>query len=226
MLELIIDDISSEDYGLCLTERPIIPTPIRDVEQINVRGRNGSLTRKYGYLDIDIPVRLNLMTDALKGDVRALKPWLLNGAKLQLSDDSVYYVINNTVVGDIENEIAEYGVFDVVFNCKPFAIEDIIFPAITVKGATVYNPGTATADPYIKVTGSGSITLTINGRGFLMTLTDYIEIDSELGYTYRGTAGMDDKVNGKLPTLDPGANVVSWTGTVTKVEIKTKAVYL
>ena len=225
MLELIIDDISSEDYGLCLMERPIIPTPIRDVEQINVRGRNGSLTRKYGYLDIDIPVRLNLMTDALKGDVRALKPWLLNGTKFQLSDDSVYYVINNVVMGDVENEIAEYGLFDITFNCKPFAYEDISPFTLTASG-TVYNPGTEKALPYIKVTGSGAITLDINGRDLSMTLTDYVVIDSELGYAYRGTAGADNLINGELPYLEPGSNVISWTGTVTSVEVKYKAVYV
>ena len=225
MLELIIDDISSEDYGLCLMERPIIPTPERDVEQTPIRGRNGSLTRKYGYMDIDIPVTLNLMTDALKGDVRMLKPWLLNATKLQFSDDGVYYIVNHVSMGDVGNEIAEYGVFDAVFNCKPLACEDVVYSPLTAPG-TIYNPGTEKSLPYIKVTGTGNVSLIINGRAFSMTLTDYIEIDSELGYTHRGVPGMDDKVNGELPYLDPGANAISWGGTVTSVEIRTKAVYL
>ena len=197
MLELLINDISSADYDLCVFERPIIPTPERDVERINVRGRHGSLTKKYAYKDINIPITLNLMTDALKADVRYIKAWLLNGTKLQFSDDTVYYIVNNVVMGDVENEIEEYGLFDIVVNCKPFQYED-----------------------------SGAITLDINGRDFLMTLTDYIEIDSELGYTYRGTAGMDNKVNGELPILDIGSNTISWTGSVTKIEIKTKVAYL
>ena len=225
MLELIIDDISSEDYGLCLMERPIIPTPERDVVQIPVRRRNGSLTRKYGYLNIDIPVRLNLMTETLKADVRALKPWLLNGTKLQLSDDSAYYVINNVVMGDIENEIAEYGLFDVTFNCKPFAYEDISPVTLTASG-TIYNPGTEKALPYLKVTGSGAITLDINGRDLSMSLTDYVEIDSELGHAYRGQAGADNLINGEPPYLDPGANVISWTGTATSVEVRYRVVYV
>ena len=225
MLELLINDISSADYDLCVYDRPIIPTPERDVEQINVRGRHGSLTKKYAYKDINIPITLNLMTDALKADVRYIKAWLLNGAKLQFSDDAVYYIVNNVVMGDVENEIEEYGLFEIVVNCKPFQFEDITFAPLTAPG-TIYNPGTVESQPYIKITGSGAITLDINGRDFLMTLTDYIEIDSELGYTYRGTAGMDDKVNGELPILDIGNNTISWTGTVTKIEIKTKAVYL
>ena len=226
MLELLINDISSADYDLCVYERPIIPTPERDIEQINVRGRHGSLTKKYAYKDINIPVRLNLMTDALKADVRYIKAWLLNGTKLQFSDDTVYYIVNNVVMGDVENEIEEYGLFDIVVNCKPFQYEDVTYQPITVKGTVIHNPGTVESEPYIKVTGTGAVTLDINGRDFLMTLTDYIEIDSELGYTYRGTAGMDDKVNGELPILDIGSNTISWTGSVTKIEIKTKVAYL
>lgn len=225
MLELLLNDVSSADYGLCLYERPIIPTPERDVESVFVRGRNGSLTKKYAWMDMTMQVTLNLMEDDLKPEIRALKPWLLNATKLQLSDDHVYYEVINVSVGEIETEIAEYGVFDVTFTLRPFQYVDKTPVTLTATG-TIYNPGTETALPYIKVTGSGAVTLDINGRNIGMTLTDYIEIDSELGYAFRGTAGADNLINGELPILTPGNNVISWTGTVTSVQIKYRAVYV
>ena len=137
----------------------------------------------------------------------------------------MYYIVKTVDLGEVDNKFRKLGIFDANITCSPFQYSDMPAINLTAPG-TVYNPGTEKSLPYIKVTGTGAITLDINGRDFLMNITDYIEIDSELGYTYRGTAGMDDKVNGALPYLDPGANVISWTGTVTKVEINTKAVYV
>ena len=229
MLELLLNDISSDDYGLCLTERPIIPTPQRDVEQIPVRGRNGSLTRKYGYMDIDIPVRLNLMTDALKGDVRHLKTWLLDATRLQFSDDSVYYLVNNVSVGDIENEISEYGVFDVIFNCKPFQHEDVsqlIYPP-----ALFYNPGTEKAYPVLRITMTGTVIYNINGREFSLTYDGTITVDSEMGMAYVGKTPMDDRMAGEMPYLDPGQNDITYgiqegQGDMTTMNIAYRVAYL
>lgn len=225
MLELILNDIGSTDFDICLFDRPTIPTPERDVESVPIRGRNGSLTKKYAWLDMTMTVTLNMISDGLKPDIRMIKPWLLNATKLQLSDDDVYYDVLNVSVGDIENEMAEYGVFDVMFTLRPFQYQDKASTTLTAPG-TIYNPGTETALPYIKVTGSGSITLDINGRDLSMTLTDYVEIDSELGYAFRGTEPADNLINGEPPILTVGNNLISWTGTVTSVEVKYRAVFV
>lgn len=224
-MDLIIDGISSSEYGFCLFERPNIPTPERDVEHVQIRGRNGSLVKKYGWLDIEIPVQLNLLSDDLKSDLRAFKAVILNAQEITFTDDNGFYKVNNVRMSDIENEVAEYGLFDVAFVCKPFLY--VLVPKVTLSApGTIYNPGTENAEPYIKVTGSGLITLDIDGRDILLNLTNYVEIDTEKGYAHKGTAGADNLVNGYLPILTPGYNNISWTGTVQTVEIEYKAVYL
>lgn len=37
---------------------------------------------------------------------------------------------------------------------------------------------------------------------------------------YQGTTLMNDHMNGEFPRLKPGANAISWTGTLTKVVIQ------
>lgn len=223
-MELIIDGLSSADYGLCLYDRPIIPTPERDTETVPVRGKNGSLTREYGWKDIEIPVRLNLLSDELKEDVRSIKAWLLRAREICF-EAGYFYKVSKVKMGSIENEIAEYGLFEVVFTCKPFQHSPPATITLTAPGK-LYNPGTETAEPYIKVTGSGAVILDIGGRDIGMNITGYIEIDTELGYAFKGAFGADDKVNGELPVLTPGENAISWIGTVTEVKVIYKAVYL
>ncbi len=53
MLHLIVDGKSLKEYSLSIYERPNIPTPKMRVEEIEVDGRDGSLTRKKGYSNID-----------------------------------------------------------------------------------------------------------------------------------------------------------------------------
>ncbi len=47
-----------------------------------------------------------------------------------------------------------------------------------------------------------------------------IVIDSVLQEAYQGTILMNDHMNGEFPVLKPGANAISWTGTVTKVIVR------
>ena len=47
-----------------------------------------------------------------------------------------------------------------------------------------------------------------------------IVIDSVLQEAYQGTTLMNDHMNGEFPVLKPGANAISWSGTVTKVVVR------
>lgn len=228
MLELIVDNKSSYDFGLYLFERPPIPTPAVDVEQVPIRGRNGTLTKKYGYKDINIPIRLNLVDKELKPKLREIKAWLMNAKKISFSDDDFYYQVNYSIVGDIENKFRKHGIFDVTFNCKPFQYEDRQVQTITTTGTKIYNPGTVEALPRMSIYGSGEVTIDINGRDFMVTPA--VTVDSELGYAYINLGGIytprDDKMAGELPYFDVGENIISWTGNVTSIDITYKAVYL
>lgn len=93
--------------------------------------------------------------------------------------------------------------------------------ATLTKAATIYNTEGFTATPYIKITGSGGITLYINNRAHTFKdVNEYIEIDGEIMNAYKGDLLQNSKMVTELfPKLTAGANNISWAGNVTKVEI-------
>ena len=88
-------------------------------------------------------------------------------------------------------------------------------------GAFVTNPGTVASEPVVTVYGSGTITLMIG-----MTLVELenidgsITLDTPLQEAYKGLDSLNSAMNGDFPLLQAGTNAVSWTGNVSRVEIR------
>ena len=53
-----------------------------------------------------------------------------------------------------------------------------------------------------------------------------ITLDSELQEAYSGTTSMNSAMSGEFPILKPGVNAISWTGNVTRIEVKPNWRYL
>ena len=85
---------------------------------------------------------------------------------------------------------------------------------ITRSTLTLVNPTNYVAKPYIKIVGSGSITLTINGVEYNFTnVTGSIELDSAMQNVWRVNNGVMINENAKMaigpfPTLKPGNNTL------------------
>ncbi len=227
MLELIIDNKSSADFGLCLAETPSIPSPERDVERVSIRGRHGSLTKKYAYKDISFSVSLNLLEDdGIKDKLRYIRAWILNAKKLQLSDDTVFYRIKESNIPDIENELNLLGKFEANFVADPFQFKESKIVSRNSPGKVLYS-GTIESEPYIKIYGTGNGSLTFNNDVIhFQDISEYIEIDCENQQAFKGTDPRNDKMIGEYPLLQIGMNDISWTGGITKIEIDVREVYL
>lgn len=89
-------------------------------------------------------------------------------------------------------------------------------------GATsIYNPTLYASKPLIRVTGYGTLTLG-NDTITVASGQTYVDIDSEIMDCYNGTTNKNSKVtfsSGEFPTLKPGVTGVSYSGSITKVEI-------
>lgn len=227
MLELIIDNKTSGEYNLSIAETPSIPVPDRDIEMKPIRGRNGSLTKKYGYKDIEFSIALNIIdTTGIKEKIRFIKAWILNAKRLQLSDDSAYYKIKHSFIPDIDNELNLYGYFKASFVAHPFQFIDKPIATMLVPGQLSYN-GTIESEPYIKIYGTGDGSLTINNSVInLKNISEFIEIDSQDQEAFKGSSSKNGDMEGDYPTLNPGVNNISWSGGITKIEIDVREVYL
>ena len=130
-------------------------------------------------------------------------------------------------MGDIDNEIAEKGEFDLELTIDPF---DYNVKGKSVEGqktVTVVNEGTYKALPKITVTGTGTIVLKTNGD-YPVTITDLngsVVIDSEYFDYYNPNMPTlrTLKVSAKaFPELKVGTNTITTTGTVTKLKVEFK----
>lgn len=228
-LEIIIDGIVGSEHKLSLVERPKIPTPKRDMEYISVQGRHGSLTRFNNYEDIKVEVELNMLEgENIKRFIRRAKAWLMNAKKLQFSDDmEVYYKVKSVDIGDVENEIELYGIFEVEFLCAPFAYMEDGDRSIRLATSPVelYNYGTYQSEPVftIKRTGLVDTIVYVNGDAFKITgaNTDVI-VDSENMEFYGKVLNPQPVMTGEFPELQVGKNTISWTG-ADYIEIQTRS---
>ncbi len=156
-----------------------------------------------------------------KTERAAIASWLKGSGKLITSDDANGY-FNAVVTGfDVSRVSRKFDEYRVAFEVEPYFYLDsgVAVVTYTTKPQTLVNPGTASANPYIKITGSGAVTLTVNSTVINLTIDTYIEIDTELLLCYKGTENAGASMVGEFPKLAVGANSITWTGTVTKVEI-------
>lgn len=220
--------VTSTTYSLKVRTRPVIPRAEKNVEKIEIPGRHGYLAIDYNnYKPITIPVEFLFTGTDVPTNARNIKKWLTDSGNLVFSDDpNVYYKAAAYSAFDIESAIKNYGAFIVNFDCQPFAYATDNTVTHTTSPQTFTNPGYY-SEPYIKVNGSGNITLTINGANIILSnVVSYIELDSEMLNCYKGTAAANNQMTGEFPILVPGSNTISWTGTVTSVNINYRWRYL
>lgn len=90
-------------------------------------------------------------------------------------------------------------------------------------GDDIINEHSRYSKPEFEITGSGNITLTVNGSEFTvkgLETNQTIIIDSIRHVTYSGNTLLTGKTNGKYPLLNVGSNTVTWTGNVSSIKYK------
>ena len=94
-----------------------------------------------------------------------------------------------------------------------------------LKQIQVINRGNTVSRPKITLYGSGTINLSLNGTQILVIElgnAGYITIDSAQMNAYQGATFLNRFVTGDYDklTLKIGTNTISWTGTVTEIEVE------
>lgn len=225
----IFRGIDSRNIGVVVEDMFDVHRPKRNVRTIQVPGRDGRLTQDDGTYDTyTISGKVNCFGAPLS-DVYA---WLSGSGDLILGDEPTRS-IRASATAQVKNTRFRcdgcYDSLQVSFECQPFRYhieqtegDDVI---ITSSPDTVTNPGTYKSAPRFVIEGTGDVVLTIGTQIVeIEGLEGGIIIDSEMGdclnltetaYLNGHVTIMDDD----FPTLQPGANIISWTGTVTKITI-------
>ena len=220
---VIINNQNTKTLGFALVGRPSIASAEKKYETTEVEGRDGSLTRFLGYEDLKFSLNFNILFQSdIKQKLREIKGVLAQAGTLSFDDSpNFYYKIKQAQISETESVIKASGVFSVDFVAEPYEYQKTSLTAYTTEPITLTNQTTTTALPIIKITGTGTVVLSVNGTGITLTgLTSSITLDSELQEAYTGlTTNMNSNMNGNFPVLKIGSNTITWSGTVTKVEI-------
>ena len=227
----IFRGIDSRDIGVVVEDMFDVHRPKRNVQTIQVTGRDGRLTQDDGTYDTcTISGKVNCFGAPLS-DVYA---WLSGSGDLILGDEPTRS-IRASATAQIKNTRFRcdgcYDSLQVSFDCQPFryhveqteGANDII---LTSSPFTVTNPGTHKCAPRLTIEGAGDAVLTIGTQ--ILEVTDLaggVIVDAELCecFDLTETALRNERVtlmDDCFPVLHPGANIISWTGDgVTKITI-------
>ena len=227
---------SSADFDLHIEKKDVFSAPEYDAEFISIPGRSGDIinpNRRFSNIKVTYTVFLaRKNAAALASVLRDIKGWLYSEPdryhEVTDSYDTEYFrygVISGNL--DIEEQLNKVGSFTVTFNCKPFKYSFAGQQTVAADASelTITNPTAFESKPYIKLYGSGAVTLNILSGGStnawtISVIDEYIEIDSELMNCFKGTALKNDKVKGAaFPVLKPGTCTISCTGDVTRIEV-------
>jgi len=221
---VFINDIDTATKGIHPIDRAPVPSPEEDIEHVEVRGRHGSLTKKYGFKDIPYPLDFYINESMpFKQAFRVAKQFLYDAKTLRFSDDEdVHYRVKSISIDTAENIIVTYGRFTVEFVLMPFQYETN--ETRTITGRATFNNPAFESQPYIKATCSGNGKIFVNDEEIQITgINGTIEIDSELMNAYRKTTGNITNLNnhmvGDFPVFQHGNNVVEFEGEISKLEI-------
>lgn len=211
-------DTDSRQYGL-LVNTPYAPKAQQTETEVTIPNRAETMLKSTeNYSNVTITAVLDVRDRALMPEVNA---WLHGQGNLIFSDDLGKYY-KATCRALIQPEYVGYNFCHVPisFVCKPFryAVDNTSIK-LTSSG-TVINNGTMYSQPIYKITGSGNVALTVNGETLAITgIDESITIDADKLIAYKDNAVLVNKTTGKYPFLAVGDNVISWSGSVTSVEI-------
>ena len=229
-----INGVTSESLGAFIQSRPLIKTPKRRIDFKSPYGYDGGMPfDEGGYEATDMELAIYILGDETNTAAK-------NRTKLFAQFDTAEYV-------DFVPYFDEEKVYRVMLDSPPEFISRSMLGEgqsmnvklkvhpwkytlprwyyIITSGDDVFNQTLFTALPLIQITGTGDVTVTVNGVDFaIQGISEHIYIDSEIMFAYKDNTGVLVNENSKIytreyPKLDPENNIITWTGTVTEFKI-------
>ena len=222
---------SKEIEGLIITNTPPITKPKMKVDKIEIDGRDGDIIEKVGYESYTKNVGIGL---ARKYDIDEVIKYFTGDGELILSDepDKVYIA---SIFDDVDYErLLQIRKATVKFHVQPYKYlkdESKVSLSITTQTSVeVENKGLEVSKPIFMLEGSGTIEIAVNGinifkytfpNGENKVIVDSLKEEAYLEGVYKNR-----NMLGESPKLEVGNNTISWTGTLTKIEIEPKSRWL
>ena len=232
MKKFYFDGRSCADFGMIITGSGTFNAPQRDVDIVSIPGRNGDLIIDNGrYLNISAAYPVSICHDFAEKS-QAARNWLMSGTGYRRLEDDYHpnHFRLAAFTGPLDFDVKalnRVGETALKFNCKPQRfLKQGEHPVALSNGAYIHNPTNFPAQPLITIYGTGTGDVFVGGVPVqIRELVDQITLDCELQDAYRHVGdGAPENKNGciyapKFPVLQPGNNLIAYTGGITGVTI-------
>lgn len=212
--------------GLIITSLPPITKPKMRYTAEEIDGVDGDTINKLGYGAYDKTFEIGLSYNYNVDDV--IEYFNTQGQITFSNEPDKYY--NFTTLNQIDFEkLLRFKKAKITIHVQPFKYSNIESPKIfnfteESQNLIVRNNGNIYSKPVITLFGSGTINLSLNGiEVFTITLNGSMVLDtqSQNAYDPNTKVFLNRYVIGDFKNLylKVGANTISWTGNITKVQI-------
>ena len=161
-------DIDTKEYDVYISGDAVFNSPARDVEMIEIPGRNGAYAldkRRYKNIDVTYPAGLGTKNEAeFRRKIESLRNALSSKVGYQRLEDDYngeeYRLAVYKSGLDVNPKMLRAGEFDIVFDCKPqrfLKIGEIETPVSS--GGIITNPTLFESHPLLKTEGYGNINI-------------------------------------------------------------------
>lgn len=226
MAYFIWHNIDSRDVkGLIVTELPPITKPKMRTQVLTLDGRDGSIITPLGFEAYKKKIKIGLT----KGyDINNLIEWFTGAGQIIFSNEEDKYY-NAQITENIDFEkLLRFKTATITFEVQPFKYSTTerskIFDTAGLQSIKITNAGNYTAKPTVTINGTGTINFSVNGtQQFTLELqsqNDSVTLDSAEQEAYDANGLRNRIMNGNFIILEKGSNTLSWTGSISSIEIK------
>ena len=222
---VIINGVNSLTIkGLAINELPPIVKPPMRVLQEEIDGRDGDITTNLGYGAYDKIMTIGLYNGY---DINEIIAFFNEEGTIVFSDENDKYY-RYKIIEQIDYEkLIKFRTASITIHCQPFKYPLTNTPvSLSTSATTITNSGNVISKPLLTISGSGTITITLNSNQiFSIDMTDIttIAIDTEKLEAYDPNTGtlLNRKVIGDYSAfyLNKGTNTITLGGTITTANI-------
>lgn len=217
--------------GLIICELPPITKSKMKTSIIKIDGRDGDIIEELGYESYTKNISIGL---ARNYKIDEVIKYFTGTGTLELSNEP-NKIYNCKIIDKIDYEkLLRFKKAIVKFHTQPFKYlknESIVEQTITTQTSiNVENIGLEISKPIITLEGTGTIEISINNKTIFKyifpdnetkVVIDSIEEEAYLEGVYKNR-----NMLGEFPKLQVGKNIITWTGTITKIKIEPKSRWL
>ena len=217
----------SSDFGCYVASSNMFDAPERDIEVIEVAGRNGELVFDNGrYRNFEGSVSCYIPKD-MQVNVDGIRSWLLSTSGYLRYEDTLhpdeFRIARYSGSFELDASDRVAATFPLKFNCKPqrFLKSGEKTYTFTANGE-IRNNTLFPAKPRILIYGNGTAgigqkTIEVKGNTY-----PYVEVDCETMDAFYGATNCNSMISltsGDFPVLNPGDNGITLGKGITKIEL-------